>query len=355
MHLEPGIDWLLRYATDAMIIVDQNGIIVLSNPPAERMFGFLSGELTGHTVEELIPDRLRGPHAGLRKQYSQHPRARGMGEGRELYGRRCDGDEFPVEVSLSPLHTKAGAPHVMAVIHDITLRVRAEQALLRSQSELRQLSAHQDQLKEQERKRIAQEIHDELGALLTGIKAHISVSMERQAKAGGQPDPLLAEAMSLSDAAIQTVRKVITDLRPSVLDQLGIWAALEWYVGQIQERSGLVCACTIAPQLQDVVLDPQRSTMVFRVVQEALTNVVRHAQAAHIDVSAQRLGEALQVCVKDDGKGIDTERLLNRDSWGLLGMYERSRYFGGDLRITGTQGNGTMVTLLLPLESGHDQ
>jgi len=353
MHLEPGIDWLLRYATDAMIIADREGVILLSNPPAERMFGFPAGELNGHTVEELIPDRLRGPHAGLRQQYASHPRARGMGEGRELYGKRRDGEEFPVEVSLSPLRTEAGTPHVMAIVHDITLRVRAEQALLRSQSELRQLSAHQDQVKEQERKRIAQEIHDELGALLTGIKAHISVSMERQAKGGGQADPLLAEAMALSDAAIQTVRKVITDLRPSVLDQLGTWAALEWYAGQIQERSGLACTCRIDPELQDLILDPQRSTMVFRVVQEALTNVVRHAGASQISVSAARVGPSIQICVQDDGKGIDTERLLNRDSWGLLGMYERSRYFGGDLRITGTPGKGTTVTLLLPPEAGH--
>lgn len=351
--MEPGIDWILQSATDAMLIADRDGVIVLVNGPAERMFGFAAGEMAGRPVEDLIPSRFVQGHTSLRQHYVRNPGARSMGVGRELYGRRHDGEEFPVEVSLSPLRAGSGVTLVMATIHDITLRKRAEEALRQSQLELRELSAHQEQVKEQERKRIAQEIHDELGALLTGIKAHVSVSMAQQARAGAPPDPLLAEAMMLTDAAIQTVRKVITDLRPSVLDQLGVWAALEWYAGQIEERSGLACECVIEAGLQELMLDPQRGTMVFRVVQEALTNVVRHAHASRVGIWAGRAGACVQVRVEDDGKGIDTERLLNRDSWGLLGMYERSRHFGGDLRITGRPGQGTTVALTLPLEQHH--
>lgn len=483
MLLGQGIDWILQSAIDAIFLADREGTIILANAPAERMFGFAPGEMIGRTVEDLIPDRFRPAHTGLRQNYVIHPRARSMGAGMELYGKRRSGEEFRVEVSLSPLRAGTGVNLVMATVHDITQRVqaaaalqesearmraifdtavdgivtidergivdrfnlaaqrlfgyteaevtghnvtmlmpspyrenhdeyighylrtgerriigigrevtglrkdgslfpmdlavaemhfgerrmftgmirdiserkRAEEALRQSQSELRKLSAHQEQVKEQERKRIAQEIHDELGALLTGIKAHVSVSMDQRLRAGEAPDKLLTEAMSLADSAIETVRKVITDLRPSVLDQLGVWAALEWYAGQIEERSGLACVCEIDPELQDIMLDQPRGTMVFRVLQEALTNVVRHAHASHVTIRASTDGTSVQLKVEDNGKGIDTERLLNRETWGLLGMYERSRHFGGDLRITGEPGKGTTVSLTLPLECKHDQ
>lgn len=483
MLLQPGIEWILQSAIDAMLIADSSGTIVLANAPAERMFGFAPGAMAGHMIEDLIPDRFHGRHKGLRQEYVVHPRARSMGSGMALFGKRRSGEEFPVEVSLSPMHSDAGVTLVMATVHDISERVRAaaalqesetrmraifdtavdgivtidergvidrfnpaaqrlfgyseeevagrnvsmlmpspyreqhdhyisrylgtgerhiigigrevtglrkdgsmfpmdlavtemyfggrrmftgmirdiserkraEEALRQSQSELRRLSAHQEQVKEQERKRIAQEIHDELGALLTGIKAHVSVSMDQRARAGEAPDKLLAEAVSLAESAMKTVRKVITDLRPSVLDQLGVWAALEWYAGQIEERSGLACECGIGQDVQDIVLDQQRSTMVFRVVQEALTNVVRHAHASRASIQARLDGGAVQVRVEDNGKGIDTERLLNRETWGLLGMYERCRHFGGDLRITGSPGKGTVVLLTLPMEESNGQ
>lgn len=474
-----SIDWILQSATDAMLIADQEGTIVLANPPAEKMFGYASGELQGNPVESLLPDRFQHSHVSQREGYAAQPRARSMGSGMELFGKHRSGEEFPVEVTLSPLQTESGVSLVMATVHDITRRklaeaalqesearmraifdtavdaivtidergiidrinhaaervfgyletevtgknvtmlmpspyremhdgylthyretgekriigigrevtgqrkngttfpmelsvaemrfgdrrmftgmVRdiserkhAEEALRQSQLELRRLSAHQEQLKEQERKRIAQEIHDELGALLTGIKAYVSVSIDRATKAGAEADPLLVETASLADTAIKAVRRVITDLRPSVLDQLGVWAALEWYADQIEDRSGLDCICSIDASALEVELDHERSTMLFRVVQEALTNVVRHAEASSVSVEAKCKDGFITVRIEDDGKGIDTDRLLNRDSWGLLGMYERSHHFGGDLRITGTPGQGTQVVLRLPLEN----
>ena len=478
-----SIDWILQSATDAMLIADQDGKIVLANPPAETMFGYAPGELLGRKVEVLLPHRFQHAHLAHRDGYAAHPRARSMGSGMELFGMHRDGKEFPVEVTLSPLETEDGVAMVMATVHDITRRKQAEaalqesearmraifdtavdaivvidergiidrfnraaerlfgyteaeaagknvsilmpspyremhdgyiahykmtgekriigigrevtgqrkdgstfpmelsvaemrfgerrmftgmvrditerkqaeEALRQSQSELRRLSAHQEQVKEQERTRIAREIHDELGAQLTGIKAYVSVSIDRAVRAGQTPDPLLVETAGLADNAIKTVRKVITDLRPSVLDQLGVWAALEWYADQIEERSGLECVCSIDASALEVELDQERSTMLFRIVQEALTNVVRHAEASHATVQAACKGGSIILKVDDDGKGIDTDRLLNRDSWGLLGMYERSHHFGGDLRITGTPGRGTSIVLRLPLENVNVQ
>ncbi len=243
---------------------------------------------------------------------------------------------------------------MQGLLVDITRNKLAEEALRLSQEELRRLAAHQESIKEEERKRIAQEIHDELGGLLTGIRAYISVSIERATQAGATPDPLLTDATQLTKDAIETVRKIITDLRPSVLDQLGIWAALEWYVDQIEKRSGLVCDCTIESSVAAIELDAERSMMVFRVIQEALTNVVRHAQASSVTLHAERSDGHLYIRIGDNGKGIEAERLLNRESWGILGMIERTRHFGGDLKITGKQGQGTLLVLQMPVEDGND-
>jgi PAS domain S-box-containing protein len=479
--MEAAIDWILESAMDAMLIVDRKGQIARANGPAEAMFGYQAGALAGLLIEALLPERFRHAHVADRSAYVDKPRARSMGSGMALYGRRVDGTEFPVEVSLSPLkgshdglvmatvyditrrkraetalqeseermraifdtavdaivtideaghidrcnraaerlfgyvqaelagrnisclmpepyrsahdgylaryrntgekriigtgrevlgQRKDGSTFPMdlavaemrlgerrmftGVVRDISARRQAEDALHQSQDELRRLSAYQEQVKEDERKRIAQEIHDELGALLTGIKAHVSVSLERATRAGQPEDPLLAEALGLTESAIKTVRKVITDLRPSVLDQLGVWVALEWYAGQVAERTGLDCQCEISPEVHALELGPERSTAVFRVVQEALTNVARHAHAGVAVVRAVCDADSVTVSVTDNGCGIDTERLLNRESWGLLGMYERGRHFNGELRITGTPGQGTAVVLRLPLAFQHD-
>lgn len=243
---------------------------------------------------------------------------------------------------------------MQGILVDITRSKLAEQALLSTQDELRKLAAHQEAIKERERKRIAQEVHDELGGLLTGINAYISVAIERAVLAGAEPDALLVDAARLAKEGLASVRKVITDLRPSVLDQLGVWAALEWYTEQVGQRSGLDCACRIDTPLLALELDPERSTMLFRVVQEALTNVERHAAASRVRVTVARRDGRLLVEVQDDGKGIDAERILNKQSWGIRGMLERARHFHGEISIKGNAGRGTTLTLGLPLEQTED-
>ncbi|MES2116569.1 MAG: response regulator [Pseudomonadota bacterium] len=267
-----------------------------------------------------------------------------------------NGDVLWFRDQAEVVRDEAGQPLFMqGILVDITRNKLAEQALQQSQDELRRLAAHQENIKEHERKRIAQEIHDELGGLLTGIKAYISVAIERTAAAGSPAEPLLTDAAALAQDAIQTVRRVITDLRPSVLDQLGVWAALEWYAGQIEQRSGLHCITHVTPAAAALELGPERSTMLFRIVQEALTNVVRHAEASTVQLDVDLQDNILELRIVDDGKGIDTERLLNRESWGILGMHERSRHFAGELKITGKPGQGTTLLLRLPLEGSNEQ
>ena len=241
---------------------------------------------------------------------------------------------------------------IQGILLDITKSKRAEQALRQSEESLRELAAHLETVKEEERTRIAREIHDELGGLLTGIRANVSVYLRRNTSPGKVPDALLADATNLIDSAMEAVRRVITDLRPSVLDQLGIWAALEWQTNQVRRGSGLICECVIEANALAIKLDSQRSTMLFRVVQETLTNIVRHANATRVALHVSYEHGVLTVEVADDGRGIDLSGLESpyTKSWGILGMHERVRYFGGELKISGTPRAGTVVVLRLPVE-----
>ena len=230
---------------------------------------------------------------------------------------------------------------------DISDFKRVETELRQSRESLRELGGHQERIKENERKRIAREIHDELGGLLTGIKAYVSVASSRLGDRATAA-PLLAEAMAQADTALDTVRRVISDLRPSVLDQLGVWDAIEWQASQVEAQTGVACHCRISHDLLPP-LGQDDGAMLFRIVQEALTNISRHSNASSVDISAVRDGNDLVLEVMDNGSGIPFEDLSARPTWGLQGMRERAHYLGGTLHVTNLPSGGTLVSLRLPL------
>jgi signal transduction histidine kinase len=226
---------------------------------------------------------------------------------------------------------------------------KAKQAELEaSREKLRHLSRHLQSVRETERTRIAREIHDELGATLTAIKMDLKLL-------AGEEDLLLAQALrntiGLVDSAIQTVKKIATDLRPSILDNLGLWAAIEWQGQELLERVGVDYELQIDPRAHELKFDGDRATALFRIVQEALTNVVRHAQADKVTITVQRGRSEVLLEVRDNGKGMHQARLMDSKSWGLLGMYERVRHHGGDLKIDSAVGKGTTVWIRFPVES----
>ena len=248
-------------------------------------------------------------------------------------------DPIRFHLAVATLHQKA-----RALQSEVADRKAAERALS-------ELAAHQNRIREEERKRIAREIHDELGSVLTGIKAYVSVAVDRARREGRVPDRQLIDASELADVALETVRRVITDLRPSVLDELGIWVALEWYLDQMQRQSGLHCSLAIDPCIAEMQVGPECSTALFRIVQEALTNAVRHAEASAMHVRVRRQGGFAVFEISDNGKGLDAAQVFAQQSWGIAGMNERARHFGGDLTVTGTPGAGTTVALRLLLET----
>ncbi|MFN8495986.1 MAG: histidine kinase [Caldilineaceae bacterium] len=225
--------------------------------------------------------------------------------------------------------------------------------LLESQTELRKLSQQLIQITEQERTRISREIHDQLGQSLTAIKMELRSAQKRL----GADQPSVLEKLNaisaLADETIQTVRRIATGLRPGILDDFGLEATVEWQLQEFEQRSGI--HCELAAALDEAKLDADMSTAAFRILQEALTNVARHAGATEVVVTLTTDAQRFMLIVQDNGQGIQEEQPSGTTSLGLFGMRERAMQLGGFVEITSVEGQGTTVTLTLPLPESTGQ
>ncbi|MGH8736399.1 MAG: ATP-binding response regulator [Burkholderiales bacterium] len=230
---------------------------------------------------------------------------------------------------------------------EIAERKQAEERSRASEENLRALAAHLQHVREEEWRRIAREIHDELGQVLTGLK--MDLKWIADALEPGQA--ALAERAKATSAriedAVRSVRRIASGLRPEALDELGLLPAIEWQASDFQRRTGVRCV-TLFPDATPE-LDGERSIAAFRIFQELLTNVARHANATRVDVALRVEDGGLLLTIEDDGKGIDPEAVSSRDSLGLLGMRERALQFGGTVEIAGAQGGGTRARVFIPL------
>ena len=217
--------------------------------------------------------------------------------------------------------------------------------LLETQSDLRRLSEELMRSIELERTRISREIHDQLGQLLTAIKMELRTIERLSEREPEQTPERLVETVKLVDETIRSIRRIASDLRPGILDDFGLEAAVEWQVQQFRERTGV--SVDLETDLAEDRLSKDMSTAVFRVLQEALTNVARHAEASRIEVSVRTIGDQLLLDVRDNGKGLQSDP--NRRSLGLVGMRERARQLGGSVTIANTPGKGVQVQLRVPL------
>jgi len=230
---------------------------------------------------------------------------------------------------------------------DVASRKRAEEALQRSYEELRALSARLQEVKEEESARIAREVHDELGQVLTALRLDVGWLAANLQKAARETLGGKVQSMSiLLDSAVDVVQRIATELRPGVLDELGLEAAVEWYVDDIEKRTGISCRLEVS--LDDTILEPERSTALFRILQEALTNVARHAGATKAEVRLAAEEGRVVLGVTDNGRGITAEELADSRSLGLLGMRERARSLGGDVEVRRNSRGGTTVEATLP-------
>jgi PAS domain S-box-containing protein len=254
------------------------------------------------------------------------------------------------------LHTRGavnlgedGRPvRMFGTAQDVTERRRAEEQLEKFNEQLRALSVRLQTVREEESIRIAREIHDELGGALTGLKMDLSWIGKRLSEQSREVvQQKLHSALELIDDTVDKVRNISTELRPSVLDDLGLAAAIEWQAREFQKRTEI--ECRVVSLQEDVSLSPEKSTALFRIFQEILTNVIRHAGASHVEVRMMEQCGSLILKVSDDGRGIKESEIVEAKSLGLLGMRERALVFGGRVEVAGAEGHGTTVTVSLPL------
>ncbi len=333
----------LAESTATAILIYQGDQWVYANPAAEEMTGFPSADLLDmHYWEIAHPE-----HCSLVQQWEA---ARMAGEDApRRYSFQIitkQGEERWWDVSSERM-TFHNLPAGVLTANDITERKFVERALSESREELQSLARHLQTIREEERTHIAHEIHDEFGQALTGIQMELMWLIEET------QSPVLKNkltgVMKLTDSTIERVRQIAIDLRPGLLDDLGLLAALEWQTNEFSERSHIQCLLnfTVEP-IEDQL---ELSTTLFRIYQEALTNVARHAEATLVTASLVRENDLFVLTVADNGCGIASEDITNRRSMGLLGMRERARALGGDLLIRGQPGSGTVIEARIPFSS----
>lgn len=351
--IERSFTAAIRSIADAVILTDKAGVVTHLNPAAERLTGWSAPAAEGRKLDAVFQLRPAGPGGKSRSLLKALAEQEFPGAPpRECKLLTADKREVPVEVSVAPIRNDQGAA-VGAVLafRDITERKRFEAELRKSQGELRSLAGYLEQAREAERTRIAREIHDELGQMLTGLKMDLAW-LEKKLGESAEPFTLLVKVQSmfgLLHSMVQTVRRISSELRPGILDTLGLEAAVEWQARDFQERTGIRCA--VAGRLRENALSRPAMTALFRVLQESLTNVARHARAHNLRVKLAETGGRVVLEIADDGRGITPAELRKDGTFGLLGMRERLAVLGGECDIAGEPGRGTTVRVSVPVQT----
>jgi signal transduction histidine kinase len=302
------------------------------------------------------PDFLRsGKHdEAFYTNLWQSVRETGSWQG-EVWGLRFNQELYLKWLSVSAVRDEAGRiSHYVGTEADISERKNAEAALLQlnhtlqdQKKQLRELVAQNEVARESERKHIAREVHDELGQVLTALRMDTSFIAMRFSQLDPALNAKVLGMRALVDSAIQGVRNVASNLRPMALE-MGIFLALDWLCKDFVKRTGI--DCVLRTEDQNMVLDEARSIVVFRIVQESLTNISRYAQASQVFVTLGRRGNEMGVEVRDDGLGFDTMKAEQAKTFGLLGMKERALALGGRLDVVSAPGQGTTIGLSIPFE-----
>lgn len=344
----------LEASANAIMITDARGVIEWVNQGFTAMTGYALSEVENLNYRQFL-------------DITDKPQDFDM-----MWNMVCDGQvwkgevnnahklgvKFPVEQTLTPVFNEAGrVAHVIAIKHNITKRKAMECALQDSLQQYQSLSNHLESIREEERVRIAREIHDELGGFLTALKIDLSFLCKQI------PDDLtecLVKANAMKEDihhGLKTIKRIINDLRPSVLDHLGLVPAIEWLATNLIERANI--DYTLKLPEQSIILNMELNTAIFRMIQETFVNIVRHSGAGHVTLTMKFRHEQLFLHIRDDGCGMDEERVTQSGGFGIQGIRERVRYLGGKLLIKTAPGRGTTFKFCLPYhtvvkENQHD-
>ncbi len=320
--------------------------IIFANDDIESVFGWKAEELIGKSVRVLYRTEKDTREIG-RSLYSALKRHRTFST--EVPCRRKDGRNIDCTVKASRIGEILKERSIVITYEDISESKQAKNELEKSRERLRNLSAHLESIREKERTRIARELHDELGQLLTAL--HMEIVLLNKKIPSDQHQLLeKTDAMGeLVDMTMKTLKRIYMDLRPGMLDHLGLATAIGWQAGEFERRTGIRCKVTVYPE--DFEIDQDLSTAIFRIFQETLTNISRHSEATKATISLKIKHGKVDLVVKDNGKGITEEQLSKPNSFGLMGISERAFHWGGKVKIIGKKGIGTTVRVNLPLRA----
>ncbi|HPN10032.1 MAG TPA: PAS domain S-box protein [Syntrophales bacterium] len=323
----------------------QDRRIIFANDGVQTVFGWKARDIIGMSTRILYRSD-EDYEAMARALYSALEKKRTVNL--EFPCQHRDGRGIECMVTAARIGASLVEKNIVITYEDITDRKLAEMELANSREQLRNLTAHLQSIREKERSHIARELHDELGQLLTALNTEIIMLGK---KIPPEHTALIERTQSLSsliDMTMQTLKRIYMDLRPGMLDHLGLTAAIGWQAEEFQKRTGIHCHVRFAPE--EIVLDPDLTTALFRIFQETLTNVSRHAEASRVNVNLRATDREIQLTVKDNGRGITREQMNKPNSFGLLGIRERAEYWRGEVTIKGKPGRGTTVSVTIPLE-----
>ncbi len=364
----------------ALITLDAGGRIVSWNRAAELLTGYCEDDILGRHVSCLYPPRHIADgapefdlkQARCRKKICHQGWCMGkngspvcvsmtlhrlvnsrhevLGYGLILRDDAGAASAPPAQIAAAG-STSELVQAITMLQSEVTERRRIEHELLQLQSLLRELAAHQDQIKEDERKRIAREIHDELGQNLLALRLDVSMLMARCASRHPRLGQKALAALGQIDAIMSSVRTIINNLRPGVLD-FGLHAAIEWQVREFQRRSLVVCDLHF--DHAEFKLGDHRATALFRILQESLTNINRHSQASRVSIALKRSGNRLSLSIADNGIGMHPGCRRKSNSFGLVGITERIHHLNGELTIDSARGHGTTLRMTIPILPEED-
>ena len=332
---------------EGILVQDTHSRLVFMNPEAERLLGWREAELSLRNIHDTI-HKVRGngtPHA---REACPILNVSLTGDVYRSYDDvfvRRDGQPFSVAYVATPIIEHGTVVATVTVFQDITARKQMENELRESRKQLRALSMFLQTVREEERKRIARELHDELGQALTALKIDLDWLEARCGNTAVRVTEKFSAMKILLGKTVESVRSIAEDLRPGMLDDLGLAAAIEWQVEKFQERNNI--QCELSMNRDEFELDDRVATSVFRIVQEALTNVVRHAGASKVHVVLEQRDDEIHLEISDNGKGFQVGP--KKGSYGLLGIRERVNMLGGSVDIHSRPAAGTSVRASIPL------